>query len=258
MSAAGIATQVRSAISLVVLPTVIFLHSLAAIALALLGRSPRQVHRVYVSAGRTCVFLGGTELVVHGEEHIDPEQAYVVVANHESNWDPVCIVATLRQLVIRAVAKAQFMDIPVLGHALRLTGNVRVVRNQTAGDRARIEEVMGRRDPDVSILFYAEGHRSRDGALHPFKMGAFATALGFGLPILPVAVAGMRPLWRPGTPWLVPGTAAIEIGAPLPVDGLRWEDRHALRNLTFETVRALRTRARARLREHGIEPGGID
>lgn len=248
----------RTVVCMALLPAALFFHSLAAIGMALVGCSARRVHRVYRSAAQTCRRVGGVEILVDGEGHIRPDQAYVIVANHESNWDPVCLIVALRRLVVRAVAKRQFMDIPVLGAALRLTGNVRVLRNETAGDKARIQATMSQRDPEVSILFYAEGTRTRDGSLGAFKMGAFATALGYGLPILPVAVAGFRPLWQPETLHLRGGTACIEIGEPIGIEGLGWEDRHALRDRSFAAVRALRARARARLRERGIEPGGVD
>jgi 1-acyl-sn-glycerol-3-phosphate acyltransferase len=63
---------------------------------------------------------------------------------------------------MRFVAKQQFMRIPILGHALRFTGNIRVVCTETKGDVERIHAGMDRRDPEVSILFFAEGTRSRD------------------------------------------------------------------------------------------------
>jgi len=205
-----------------------------------------------------CLRVGGTRLLVHGVERTEPGRAHVVVANHESGWDPVCLLAGLPQLVLRFIAKRQFMDIPVLGQALRLTGNVRVVRTETKGDMERIHTGMDRRDPAVSILFFAEGRRSRDGALHPFKMGAFVTALGYGLPILPVAITGTRPIWARGVVRLRRGTVAIEVGEPIPIEGLAPGDRKLLRERGFAAVARLRARARQRLRDLGIDPGGID
>lgn len=46
--------------------------------------------------------------------------------------------------------------------------------------------------------------------------------------------------------------------AVLPVDRLTLEDRKILRDRTFSAVRTLRIRARERLRQMGIDPGGID
>ena len=142
--------------------------------------------------------------------------------------------------------------------ALRATGNVEVIRDHSATDVQNVKASFTTRDPIVSVLFYAEGTRSRDGALHEFRKGAFATAINAGLPVLPVAHAGCRRIWEPETAWLRKGTVVIEIGAPIPVEGLSFEQRDALRKQTFELVVELRNRARERLRALGEEPGGID
>jgi 1-acyl-sn-glycerol-3-phosphate acyltransferase len=160
--------------------------------------------------------------------------------------------------VIRFVLKSQLLMIPVLGAALRRTGNIAVQRTRTASDVKRIQAGMSERSPDVSILFFAEGNRSRDGSYRAFKMGAFATALDFKLPILPIAVAGTFDIWRPGSLLVRRGPIVLEIGEPIPVDGLSSEDRTGLRDRTHAAIGALRARARARLRARGVEPGGID
>ena len=107
-------------------------------------------------------------------------------------------------------------------------------------------------------MFFAEGTRSQDGALHPFKKGAFATAIGFGLPVLPVAIAGTRPIWPKGKLRVRRGTVAIEVGEPIPIEGLTIDDRAGLRDRTHAVVAELRTVARQRLRDWGFDPGGID
>jgi 1-acyl-sn-glycerol-3-phosphate acyltransferase len=254
----GLETLLRTAVALLVLPVLIFLACVVGIGWVLAGATPAGVHCLYVGVARACLIVGGTRLVVHGVERIEPGQAYVVVPNHESGWDPLCLLVGLPRLVIRFVAKQEFMRIPVLGHALRLSGNIRVLRTDTPGDVARIRLGMDRRDPAVSILFFAEGTRSRDGALHPFKAGAFATAIGYGLPILPIGLSGTRHIWERSIVRLRRGTVTIEVGAPIPVEGLRMEDRHRLRDSTFAAVADLRARARQHLRSLGVDPGGID
>jgi len=248
----------RTCVALLVLPVALILYSLAAIFYALRGAPAARVHRAYVGFARTCRRIGGTELLLRGADRIVAGQAYVVVVNHESTWDPMCVVASLPDLLLRFVAKGQLIRIPIFGKALALTGNLRVERTQTAGDVSRIREGMDRRDPAVSILFFAEGTRSRDGAFHPFRMGAFATALAFGLPILPVAVAGTYAVWPKGKLRLERRPVAIEVGEPISIAGLTFEDRGALRDRVHAVVGELRATARRRLRDSGNEPGGID
>jgi 1-acyl-sn-glycerol-3-phosphate acyltransferase len=251
-------TLLRTTLGLLVLPPALVLYSLIVIAGALRGASAAHLDRYYVGFARLCLRVAGTRLEVHGIDQIEPGQIYVVVTNHESAWDAPSIVAGLSGLVLRHVAKAEIMRIPIFGHALRLTGNVTVTRMQTELDASRLRQAMARRDPNASVVFFAEGTRSRDGALHAFKLGAFATALEWRLPILPVAIAGTYAIWPKGTLRLRPGPVVLEVGEPIPLHGLSFDDRRALRDRVHEIVAKLRARARARLRARGFDPGGID
>jgi 1-acyl-sn-glycerol-3-phosphate acyltransferase len=251
-------TAWRTGLGLLVLPPALLLASAAALVLAL-ARAPRRwIDAVYVGYARLCVRLVGTQVVTHGREHLQPGRAYIVVANHESSWDPVVLTAGLAPLPLRWVVKRQLIAIPVFGRALLRTGNVRVVRVDTEGDVARIRAEMARRPSDVSMIFFAEGTRSRDGALQPFKKGAFVTAVSWGLPVLPVGIAGTRRVWPPLSLRLRSGPVVLEVGAPIPVDGLTLADRDRLRDTTEAAVRGLRAQARRQLRALGVDPGGID
>jgi 1-acyl-sn-glycerol-3-phosphate acyltransferase len=226
--------------------------------LALIGAPSGWVDRAYTGFARFAVWVAGTRIEVNGLDHVRPGQAYVVVPNHESDWDPVVLMAALKQLRVRAVIKEQAARIPIFGRALLRTGNVRVERTHTAEDVQRIRQAMAARRPDVSMLFYAEGTRSRDGAFHAFKKGAFVTAIAYQLPILPVGTAGTRRVWPPLTLWLRSGPVVVEIGPPIPVAGLTLDDRDRLRDETHRAVGQLREAARRQLRARGIEPGGVD
>lgn len=247
----------RTAFALLVLPLVLLVVAPVGTALGLAGVRARTVHGLYLLFVRIALRVGGTRLVVRGRERVAaaPGTAYVVVSNHESAWDPICLVAALPRLPIRFVTKDAILRIPFLGRALLATGNVRVVRTDTASDVRRIEEGMAQRDPDASLLFFAEGTRSTGGGMRPFKKGAFATAAAHGLPILPVALAGTYRVWPKGTLQLRPGPVVVEVGEPIPGAPGGAADREALRARAFESVAHLRAAARAHLRALGEEPG---
>jgi 1-acyl-sn-glycerol-3-phosphate acyltransferase len=251
-------TLLRTVVGIAVLIPGLLLLSALVVVLALLRAPRRLIDRCYTGFADLGILFGGTELRIEGLEHIRPGTSYVVVANHESDWDPVVAFAALRMLPMRAVIKDEMMRIPVLGRALALTGNVRVTRTQSATDVERLRTVMQARPPDVSILFYAEGTRSRDGSLRPFKKGPFVAALASGLPILPVGTAGTFRIWPPVSVQLRRGPVAVHVGEPIEVTGLDFDDRDALRDRCAAAVRQLRTEARRRLRAGGVEPGGID
>lgn len=255
---AGAEIGARTAVALLFLPLLFALLASVGVPLALLGAPARVVHRFYLAFARAALRVGGTGVRVQGLARARPATAYVVVCNHESAWDPICLVATLPQLVLRFVVKQAAMRLPIFGPTLRATGNMTVSRTDTAGDVHRIEHGMDRRDLAVSVLFFAEGTRARDGALHPFKKGAFVTAIHHRLPVLPVGIAGAYRIWPKGRVWLRPGPVEIEVGEPIPVEGLTEADRDALRERCFSAVRALRASARERVRRRGVEPGGVD
>jgi 1-acyl-sn-glycerol-3-phosphate acyltransferase len=249
---ASIDTPLRTIAALAVLPGAIILISAIAILIALLGRSDREVHKAYLSFARMCMFIGWTDLQVQGAHHLERGQSYVVVPNHESNWDPPSIIAALPDVILRFIVKQQIMAIPVFGHALRMTGNVTVERNRSRGDLNRIREGMDQRRQSVSMLFFAEGTRSRDGSMGSFKKGAFATAIAHQLPVLPVAIAGTRHVWPAGFIRIRRAPVVLEIGEPISVEGLELSDRDSLRKQTEEVVRKLRVRAYERIADQGF------
>ena len=243
---------VRTIVGLCFLLPCLFGTSLVCVAVALAGGSQRQVHRLgYLAYSRMCMKVGGTPLHIEGREHIEPGQAYVVVPNHASNWDAPLTVAALDELILRYVIKDEIMRVPIFGHALKISGNVHVIRRRDANDVKRIDEIMAQRAPEVSLLFFAEGTRSDDGSVGDFKVGAFATALGYQLPILPVAISGTHEVWPKGKVQLRPGPVCIEIGAPIETAGKQYDDRRALRDETQRVVRELH--ARATKQRHALE-----
>jgi len=51
-----------------------------------------------------------------------------------------------------------------------------------------LEEAAERMRTGASVILFAEGTRTRDGKLQPFKRGAFSLAVKAGVPIVPVAI----------------------------------------------------------------------
>jgi len=65
------------------------------------------------------------------------------------------------------------------------------------------------------MLFFPEGHRSRDGGLQPFHSGVFRMSIETGLPLVPLCIAGTDVLLPPGKYWLHPAEVRIKALPPL-------------------------------------------
>ncbi len=74
------------------------------------------------------------------------------------------------------------------------------------------------------VLFFAEGTRSADGSLQPFKRGAFVIALKAGVPIVPVSVSGSYEILPKGSLRIRPGQDRGAIRPPDPDRGLHAAD----------------------------------
>jgi len=59
------------------------------------------------------------------------------------------------------------------------------------------------------VLFFPEGHRSRDRRLQPFYSGAFRMAIETGLPLVPLCITGTDILLPPGKHWLHPANVRL-------------------------------------------------
>lgn len=125
---------------------------------------------------------------VIGQDKIPSGRPFVVVANHQGMGD--IMMAYCLDLHFKWISKRANFFVPFMGWFMFHAGYIPLVR----GQRSSIEQCMQRAreylDMGVSVLFFPEGTRSLDGAIKPFKPGAFRLALEAGVDILPLAISG--------------------------------------------------------------------
>jgi len=168
----------------------------------------------------------GVETQCKGIENL-PAGNFVLCVNHQSNFDALVIFRHVRRH-LRYVAKAQLQKVPVFGPALRRAGNIFVDRTGGDGDKQKLAEAADAVRNRVSVVFFAEGTRSDDGVLKPFKKGAAVMAIAAGVPLVPAAVAGTHRILEKGSIVIRPRPSALIIGEPIDTKGMKPEDREAL------------------------------
>lgn len=60
------------------------------------------------------------------------------------------------------------------------------------------------------ILFFPEGHRSRNGRLNKFYSGAFKLSVESGVPIIPICITGTDQFFPPDRKWFEPATIKLK------------------------------------------------
>ncbi len=173
---------------------------------------------------------------VEGRDHVQPGEQYFFLANHLSNFDIPLLFRAI-PTPIRYLAKKELYKIPVFAQALNVTGMVKIDRGAGATSYAAINEGVAKAKKNgYSLIVFPEGTRSRDGALHPFKKGAFRMAIMTGLPVVPVTVNGTWEVWPPGSKLFYKGDAQVVIHEPIPTAGMDVKDIDALREQVYAII----------------------
>jgi 1-acyl-sn-glycerol-3-phosphate acyltransferase len=219
----------RSAVAMGLVGADTAVHASAAIAAGVvLGPDHDLVSWIYRDYAKLALLACGARLVSQGEDALELGRRYVFVSNHQSHLDALAILASLPRHGLRFVAKEELGQIPLFGHALRVTGNVFVGRHDTRTDVERLDEHAAAQRERASVLFFAEGTRSTDGRLRSFKKGAAVFALKSGLPVVPIGVHGSFEILPPGFEVKRPGTVAVSIGDPIETEDRKVDERESL------------------------------
>ncbi len=163
---------------------------------------------------RTLSFFTPMTVTVLGRENIHSNQSYIIVANHQSNYDILLLYGWLG-IDIKWVIKKELRKVPVFGLAAEMGGNIIIDRSDPARAYESLKRAKEKVVDGTSIVILPEGTRSQSGEVHPFKKGAFLTAMDLGLPVLPITIDDTRKILRPGTLNLFPGRAKMLIHKPV-------------------------------------------
>jgi 1-acyl-sn-glycerol-3-phosphate acyltransferase len=172
---------------------------------------------------RAYVRSAGARVHVSGLEHLDRDQAYAFVANHQSNLDPPLLFSYLGHNV-GALAKIELFRIPIMKQGFPLAHVVPVDRRnrERAAQSARRGADELRRGH--SLMAFPEGTRSIDGRVKEFKKGVFYMAIEAGVPIAPVVINDTRLVMPKDEKRVVPGDVYLEILQPVSVEGYTTEN----------------------------------
>jgi 1-acyl-sn-glycerol-3-phosphate acyltransferase len=208
----------------------------AIIIIALFNDDSPMIERIINGWSRTWLIFSNTKLVIEGQEHINEDQSYVVVANHQSSFDIMaCFLAV--PVPIRYLAKKELFQVPVLAQGMRAVGIVEVDRQARGAIHAQVNRESKKLiKKGRSLIIYAEGTRPRNGVMTRFKKGAFTMAITSQLPVLPLSIHGSYDAWPPGNLWMHGGTIRVIIDPPIETEGMTQADTGELRDQVQDLV----------------------
>lgn len=148
----------------------------------------------------------------------------IIVVNHLSFFDTFCMGALPVFDITFAVRSWPFRQLFWYTAFMRRAGYLDVEsmpwEECLAAGRGALEK-------GGFLLFFPEGHRSRDGELQRFYSGAFRLAFELGCPVVPLCIDGTDRLLPPGRRWLRP--TRVQLRALPAVDPAPFADHRDLR-----------------------------
>ena len=206
-------------------------------AVRLFDGDPRRLRtgRWFRMLGRSLARVNPWRVHVSGGEHVDANQVYVVVSNHQSFAD-IPVISHLK-LDTKWLGKAEVWRLPVLNWMLRWAGDVPIDRDsRREGAKAMLQCARYLRQR-ISVVFFPEGTRSPDGRVLPFNEGPFHLAIREQVPILPLVVEGSGAA-LPRNSWIFGKTQDIHLRIlePVPVDGWNIKQVPALRDAVRQRI----------------------
>jgi 1-acyl-sn-glycerol-3-phosphate acyltransferase len=151
---------------------------------------------------------------VTGKHNIVKTQSYVIVANHQSQYDIFVIYGWLG-VDFKWVMKQELRRIPGIGIGCEKVGHIFIDRSNHEKAVASLHAAKEKIVNGTSVIFFPEGTRSKDGSVGKFKKGAFKMAIDLKLPILPITITGTKEILPPKTIDLFPGKAQMIIHEPI-------------------------------------------
>jgi 1-acyl-sn-glycerol-3-phosphate acyltransferase len=157
-------------------------------------------------------------LEVRGRENLPSQSSYVLVANHGSHLDALCLLAALplgklHRAFPAAAADYFFESIPriwvaaVFVNALPFSRQVHVRQSLSL-----CQQLLA--NPGNILIIFPEGTRSPTGRLGRFKPGIGALLAGQDIAVLPCYLDGAARAWSKGHLVPRPAKVRLRIGAP--------------------------------------------
>ncbi len=219
---------------LVILVTVVL--STLAIVVGVVDRSGRGGRAIAGLWGRALLLIGRVGVRVEGLELL-PEGPAVYAANHGSALDIPIVFAHL-PVDFRIIHKRSLRLVPILGQAMWAGGHIAIDRSHPFRARRSLAAAAERIRTGTSVVVFPEGTRSPDATVRRFKRGSFALALGAGVPVVPVSLAGVKTIVPRGLFSLQPGTVTVRVHAPVPIEGRGPDDAETLAEEVRQIVAA--------------------
>ncbi len=193
---------------------------------------------------RACLLSANATVSWEGWENVPEKPPYIIVFNHQSDFDIYALMAGLPK-IYRAIMKKELMYYPFFGWIIYFFGFVPIDRKNTKNAIRSINRAakMFNRYPYIMAITGTRV-RTRDFMKHKMKKGPAVTAIQYGVPLLPVTIVHADEIHVKGLGLINPGKT-IELIVHPPIDSTRYaidERDQLVQNIKEVLAKPLRER----------------
>lgn len=217
----------RSAMYVTIAVIVTAFMSCCAFIFPIVSPGENKSHKVANTWARMLLILTNTKVRVIGGENVLIQKPQIFMANHQSDFDILILLAHIPGQ-FRWIVKKELFQIPVFGAAMKKAGYIEIDRQNHERAMISIEAAARKIREGKSVMSFPEGTRSKDGNVKPFKQGMFHLAIKSGAPIVPISIIGANDIMPKRSLMIRPGTVTLVIDKPIDVNGYSIEKRHEL------------------------------
>lgn len=127
------------------------------------------------------------KLQVTGFEKFDDKETYLIVPNHQSMLDPLCLIHLLKNPAI-VVSKKETKKYPIVGKVIDIIDGIYLDRESPRDALKMVKACNAHLKEKRNVIIFPEGTRSKNETVDilEYKPGAFKCAYNSGVKILPV------------------------------------------------------------------------
>ena len=197
---------------------------------------PKKHDRPQRWFARSIMRVAGARVEVRRAAGFDPQRTCIFVSNHVNIFDPFVLYSAIPQFTRGWELESHF-KIPFYGWMMKRFGNIPVSRGSSPADLKKLfQQTRAALEQGISIVVFAEGGRTRDGHVKPFRPGIFRMVGQLGYPIVPVSMVGSYTFYHKGSWMLRPARIVVHLHDTIETKGLGKQDAEALQERVHQIV----------------------
>ena len=181
-------------------------------------------------------------LRMHGSENVPRTGSRLIVANHQSNFDPAVVGVLVRDRPFLGIARDTLFNSKLLAAYIQGFGAISIKRGES--DTVAIRKAIAELAAGRCVMMFPEGTRSIDGKIGEFQRGFWLLMKKSNAVVLPVGIDGAFDAYPIGSKPKLRGYIEVIAGEPLEANELLTLGEADGTELVKNRIEALRQQCR--------------